>query len=216
MQQKASYCTALFRSTVTSTQPGCRTLIPSAVPLLEWVHHVPYVASGRRLSRFKQICRWDPWELFLARTLCKGVWPPCHHSVEVNLSHHKQQQFVFHYQIKSQAVKEHSTGALYLSRLYGRRYFYIYSSHNLSQSKNFPTIAFKEFQKESLPTEAVKAGEKAALTFPAISHSSCRHSCLLQLSPLQTATATPFQVLPLAAPPSTSKEKYFCTAQQGV
>lgn len=57
------------------------------------------------------------------KTLCKGVWPPCHHSVEVNLSHHKQQQFVFHYQIKSQAAKEHSTGALYLSRLYGKGYF---------------------------------------------------------------------------------------------
>lgn len=122
MQQEASEKCCTIGSTVTSIQPGCRTPISSSTAGVS--SSCPIRGIRKETFQVQANLQTRPLRaLSSKKTLCKGVWPPCHHSVEVNLSHHKQQQFVFHYQIKSQAAKEHSTGALYLSRLYGKGYF---------------------------------------------------------------------------------------------
>lgn len=70
--------------------------------------------------------------------------------------------------------------------------------------------AREELQKESLYTEAVKGPSLP----PA--HCSCRQLPAPSWAHYELLAAAPPQVLPSAAPPSTSKAKYFCTAQQGV
>lgn len=115
-----------------------------------------------------------------------------------------EQQGALHYQTISEAVKELPTRPLYFSCLYGEGYFksvFLAICPNPKNLWEINSIWRISERKPDLPCHVPLQLQAAACS---------------KLSPLQTAATTPFQVLPSAAPPSTSKEKYFCTAQQGV